>query len=91
MFPYTIDDEIESPLRACVEVTIAFPTGPRWLFFVTPQHLSNVGDIVDGSSARIHLGEIHMVVVSELSPAIIDSALRQLENSGELERRTLAL
>lgn len=91
MFQYTIDDLIEHPLQTSVEVTIAFPTGKRWLFFVTPELLNRVGDRVDGSMARVHLGELHMIVVSELSAGIIDSVLRDLHQTGELERRTLPL
>ncbi|NHZ63726.1 hypothetical protein [Massilia genomosp. 1] len=91
MHPYTIDDPFEAPLSISVDVTIAFPSGPRWLSFATPQLLNDVGNIVDGSDARVHLGELHLIVVSELSAAIIDSVLRELYKAGELERRTLAL
>lgn len=91
MFQYTIDDSIELPLQTSVEVTISFPSGKRWLFFVTPELLNRVGDDVDGSSAKVHLGELHMIVVSELSVPIIDSVLQELHRTGELERRTLAL
>ena len=91
MLQYKIDGEIDSPLCACVEVTIEFSDGPRWLFFVTPQHLAGVGDFVDGSSTRIPLGELHMVVVSELSVAVIVAALWQIEKAGELVRRTVPL
>ncbi|MDQ1832545.1 hypothetical protein [Massilia scottii] len=81
---------MEFPLKTCVEVTIAFPTGPRWLFFATPQLLNDVGDTVAGGSARVHLGELHMIVLSELNAATIDAVLRDLHKAGELERRTLA-
>lgn len=91
MLQYTIDDPIELPLQTSVEVTIAFPTGKRWLFFITPELLNRVGDLVDGSTARVHLGELHMIVVNELSAGIIDSVLRDLHRNGELERRTLPL
>ncbi|MDQ1817627.1 hypothetical protein RBA41_30405 [Massilia sp. CCM 9210] len=91
MFQYTIDDLMELPLQTSVEVTIAFPTGKRWLFFATPELLNRVGDLVDGSTARVHLGELHMIVVSELSVEIIDSVLRDLHQNGELERRTLPI
>jgi hypothetical protein len=91
MLSYTIDDTLECPLQTFVEVTINFPTGKRWLFFVTPELLSRVGDTVDESSVRVHLGELHMIVVSQITPKIIDSVLRRLAANGELERRTLAL
>jgi hypothetical protein len=70
-------------------VTIDFPSGKRWLFFVTPELLATVGDCVDGSQVRVHLGEKYMIVVSELSPSIIDSVLRSLNDAGDLENRTL--
>jgi hypothetical protein len=91
MFPYTIDDPIETPLRCSVEVTIDFPTGKRWLFFVTPHLLASVGDFIHGTQSRLHLGERHMIVVSELSPAVIDSVLQQLAQTGELESRTISI
>lgn len=91
MLAYTIDDSIESPLQTSVEVTIQLPSGPRWLFFTTPQLLHDVGDFVDEGGTRIHLGELHMIVVSEINADVIDSVLRSLETAGELERRTLPL
>ena len=91
MFPYTIDDPSDSPSAGCVEVTIGFPAGKRWLFFVTPGHLARVGDFVAGTQVRLHLGERHMIVVSELSPAVIDAVLRQLAGAGELEDRAVLL
>ena len=89
MFPYIIDDQIETPLTCSVEVTIDFPAGKRWLFFVTPQLLASTGDLVEGTESRLHLGERHMIVVSELSPSVIDSVLNQLAEMGELESRTV--
>ena len=91
MLPYTIDDPIEIPLRSSVEVTIDFPTGKRWCFFATPSLLATVGDFVEGTQSRLHLGERHMIVVSDLSPAIIGSVLQQLFDTGELESRTIPL
>ena len=91
MLPYTIDDEITEPLTCSVEVTIDFGGRKRWLFFATPQLLASVGDRVEGTQVRVHLGERHMIVVSELSAAVIDAVLRQLHAEGELESRTLAL
>lgn len=91
MLAYTIDDPIGSPLHTSVEVTIDFPSGPRWLFFVTPELLGRVGDTLENSSVRVHLGALHMVIVSEISAEIIDSVLRLLEATGELEERTIAL
>jgi hypothetical protein len=91
MFPYTIDDSIELPQTCSVEVTVDFPNGKRWLFFVTPELLAQVGDFVEGTQVRVHLGERHMIVVSELSAAVIESVMQQLARSGELEGRTIPL
>ena len=91
VFPYTIDDPITDPLTDSVEVTIDFGSQKRWLFFVTPQLLASVGDWVEGTRTRMHLGETHMIVVSELSEQVIDSVLRELLADGELEMRTLPL
>ena len=89
VLPYTIDDAITDTLTCSVEVTIDFGSHKRWLYFVTPQLLASVGDWVPGTRVRRHLGERHMIVVSELSAAVIDAVLRQLHAAGELERRTL--
>ncbi len=91
MLQYTIDDAITNPLTCSVEVTINFGDRRRWLFFATPQLLASVGDWVEGMRVRLHLGERHMVVVSELSVTVIDAVLRQLHAAGELESRTLPL
>lgn len=91
MLPYTIDDSITDPLTCSVEVTINFGNQKRWLFFATTELLASVGDWVDGTQVRVHLGERHMIIVSELSEEIIDAVLRQLYIAGELENRTLPL
>jgi hypothetical protein len=88
---YTIDDPITEPLTCTVEVTIDFGGRKRWLFFTTPQLLTLVGDLVNGTLVRMHLGERHMIVVSELNAVIIDKVLRELHTNGELESRTLPL
>jgi hypothetical protein len=89
--PYTIDDPITDPLTSSVEVTIEIDGQKRWLFFTTPELLASVGDFVEGTQARFHLGERHMIVVSELSEIIIDKVLRSLHASEELLSRTLPL
>jgi hypothetical protein len=87
--PYTIEDPITDRLTSSVEVTIDFDGQKRWLFFATPQLLASVGDFVEGTQARVHLGERHMIVISELSETIIDKVLMSLYDSGELLSRTL--
>jgi hypothetical protein len=92
MVSYTIDDPITDPLTQSVEVTVNFGEGRRrWLFFATPQLLAAVGDWVEGTQVRIHLGERHMIVVTQLNATIIDKVVRQLDANGELESRTLPM
>jgi hypothetical protein len=91
MYKYTIDDEITLPLASSVGVTIEFPAGKRWLFFDTPELLSSVGDFASGTHARLHLGEKHMIVASEISKQVIDSVSEQLALSGKLEARSVPL
>lgn len=90
-YSYTIDDPITEPLTTSVEVTVNLDGNRRWLLFATPQLLASTGDRVAGTRIRVHLGERHMIVVSELSEAVIDAVLASLAADGELECRTLAL
>jgi hypothetical protein len=91
MLPYTIDP-IDEPLTGAVEVTVDFgSSGKRWCFFATPEVLASVGDWVDGTRVRVHLGVSHMIVVSELNEGIVDRVLRQLYAEGQLEAHTIPL
>ena len=49
-----------------------------------PSALATVGDWVDGTEVRVHLGVPHMIVVSEISQDIIERILRRMERDGEL-------
>jgi hypothetical protein len=91
MLPYTIDDPLDVQNSCSVEVTIDFGGRKRWLFFATPQLLATVGDYVEGTKVRLHLGELHMIVVSELTAEVIEKVLHQLHTTGELEARTLPI
>lgn len=92
MLPYTMDDQIVEPLTGAVEVTIDFGgRGKRWCFFTTPQVLASVGDCVNGTQVRVHVGVNHMIIVSELTEEIIDRVLRQLYVEGQLEAHTTPL
>jgi hypothetical protein len=89
---YRIDDDIRTAGQAAVEVTVTLADEQRrWCFFITPAALATAGDFVEGTEVRIHLGEPHMIVVSELSRDVVERVLRQLEIGGELVRRTLPL
>jgi hypothetical protein len=88
---YAIDDLAGADEGAVeVHVTLA-DERRRWCFFITPTALAVCGDWVEGTRVRVHLGELHMIVVSELTTEIIERVLRELEATGDLERRTLPL
>ncbi len=91
MLKYKIDDSIEEPLTHAIEVTVDLNGEKRWCFFATPQLLASVGDWVDGTQVRIHLGVPHMIVVSELNEEIIDRVLHRLYNERLLEMHTTPL
>jgi hypothetical protein len=89
---YVIDDDLQDAGRGGIEVTVTLADERRrWCFFIRPAALQACGDWVEGTRVRIHLGELHMVIVSELSRDVIERALRELAATGELERRTLPL
>jgi hypothetical protein len=92
MLSYIIDDPIAEPPSAAVEVTIDFGGGrKRWCVFVTPEQLASVGDWVDGTQVRVHLGVPHVIVVSDLNEDIIDRVLRRLYIDRQLEAHTILL
>jgi CheY-like chemotaxis protein len=85
---YTIHDDVSQADLGAIEVTVTLASGiTGWCFFMTPFALANVGDWVPGTTVRMHLGELHMFVVSEISADIIGRVLRELAETGELERR----
>ena len=91
MLKYQIDDPIEEPFTHAIEVTVDFNGEKRWCFFATPELLASVGNWVDGTQVRVHLGVPHMIVVSELNAEIIDRVLHQLYDSEQLEAHTTPL
>jgi hypothetical protein len=89
---YTIDNDLAGAGERAIEVTVTLTDERRrWCFFTTPRALASCGDWVPGTQVRLHLGEPHMIIVGELSVAIIEQVLREIERTGELERRTLPL
>jgi hypothetical protein len=58
---------------------------------MTPAALMACGDLVPGTAVRLHIGERHMIVVGEVTAPIIEAVLRELDDSGQLERHTLPL
>ncbi len=90
MVRYTIDDDVRTADEGAIEVTVELEAGEkRWCFFFTPEALAAVGDWVEGTQVRVHLGVPHMIVVSELSEGIIDRVLRTLDARGELREHTV--
>ena len=89
---YCINDDLSGADASAIEVTVTLSEEERrWCFFVTPRALAAAGDFVDGTAVRVHLGEPHMIVVSEISRDVIERVLRALDAAGELARRTLPL
>jgi hypothetical protein len=86
---YGIDDRLDRPDEGAVEVVLALSDGQRpWCFFFTPERMSLVGDLVEGTQVRMHLGVKHMIVVAELTRDIIDRVLHELEAKGLLLEHT---
>jgi len=86
---YRIEDRLDRPEEGAVEVVLELSDGQRrWCFFLTPARMSLVGDWVDGTQVRVHLGAEHMIVVSELTPDIVDRVLRELDAKGLLLTHT---
>ena len=82
---YNIENDLALADRLGIEVTVMFTDGRLgWCFFMTPSTLAMVGDLVDGTEVRVHLGVPHMIVVSEISEEIIKRVLRRMEADGEL-------
>ena len=89
---YAIDGDLADADHGAIEVTVTLADERRrWCFFMTPAALSACGDYVPGTRVRVHLGEPHMIVVREITVDVIASVLRELESTGELEKRTLPL
>lgn len=89
---YRIEDPLDRPEEGAVEVVLQLSDGQRrWCFFFTPERMALVGDWVEGTQVRMHLGVTHMIVVTELKPEIIDRVLRELDAKGLLLEHTQAV
>ena len=89
---FRIEDPLDRPEQGAVEVVVKLDDGSeRWCLFLDPERLALVGDRVEGTEVRLHLGVPHMIVASELSEEIIERVLRQLDGSGDLLTHTLAI
>jgi hypothetical protein len=86
---FEILDDCEMADRLAIEVVIHLQNqSRRWCFFATPNGLGAFGDWLPGTQVRAHYGSPHMVVVSEISPAIVELALRTMESQDVLEACT---
>jgi len=80
-----IEDPIELSKTSAIEVLIELESGEkRWCFFFTPQGAAASGDWIEGTQVRFHYGASHMIIVSEISEAIIYAALKDLEKQGKI-------
>jgi len=87
-----IEDTIDSHKERAIEVVLEMNDGEkRWCFFLTPSGASQCGDFIEGTKTRTHYGSAHMFVVSDISKKIIESAIKQVENEGNLLKCTLPI
>jgi len=85
-----IEDPIERHKRGAIEVAITTTSGEkRWCFFFTPEGMAACGDWIEGTKVRFHYGCSHMILVSEISESIIESALRDIDKQGEIKLCTI--
>lgn len=90
---FTIDDDLQRQLQVGIEVTLFMQDGSRrWCYFMRPEALAACGDWLEESTERLHFDAPHMIVVAaELTPAVIERALRQIDRQGALLRCSLLL
>ena len=80
--------EIDGPINQnihAVEVYVTLLNGEkRWCFFHSPETIKNCGDLIDGTSIRMHFGSKHMFVLSEVTDESIRKAVLQIDQAGEI-------
>jgi len=87
-----IRDPLEAHTERAIEVHVKLNSGAeRWCYFLSPEGITNCGDLIDNTQTRVHYGANHMFVVSTISEENIKKALKMVENNGELERCTLPI
>ena len=80
-----IDDEIENPAKACIEVTIHFSNGDRrFITFMTLLHLQDLfnefRDFVNGN---------RLILVEKVTPELIYKTIDELDRQNELMESSL--
>lgn len=67
------------------EVTIKFSNGEfRWCIFITPQQLSQGIMTVPGTDVPWAYRNHHLIIMNEISDELIDAALREIDQQGDL-------
>ncbi len=81
-----IEDDFSIQDVGAIEVIVNLNSGERrWCYFITPTALQNCGDWIDGTKIRFHFGSPHMIVVAaKLNKTLIEKALRDIDNHGDI-------
>lgn len=86
-----LDDALHRADTTAITVEVRLSDGARrWCAFALPEALARFGDTLPGTSVRIHTGA-NLVILSELSEAMIRLALQALLEQGRLHEHTLAI
>lgn len=82
---YEIEDDLGAQASGAIEVVARVDGRRRWCYFMTLEALANCGDLIDGTTTRIHYASPYMIVVAgPLTEQVIDQALRQIDAHGGL-------
>jgi hypothetical protein len=86
-----LDDSLEHDIPS--EVTLELSDGSRrWCIFATPDQLSRTGDWLDeDEGVRWHPPSHHLFILTELTPSLIEKALKEVERKGKLPEHSLPL
>ncbi|WP_144394625.1 hypothetical protein [Pleionea sediminis] len=87
--------EIDGPAKQtnhAVEVYVTLTNDERrWCFFHSPETVKNCGDYIDGTNIRMHYGEKHMFVLSEVTQDSIRKTIKQLDEAGKILECTVSI
>jgi len=85
-----IDDDLNDPSTASVEVTVKLSNGEdRWCFFATPDMLARSSQIQLDEGVINMYGVRHLIVVSTVTGGMITQSLEAIDRQGELMNCTL--
>lgn len=75
----TIDDKIENPIVACIEVTVELSTREMfWTTFITPDYINLLLD------SNTFLTLTNFIIVKEVNKDVIDNAILDLDKKNKL-------